>query len=160
MNKNFKPLSIAVIIILVAALLVVNCAAIFVPRLYTEINMTSTGMYDISAETKQFLSKLDKKVDICILNADGSNLNFERFVKKYFSDNEACAMRAGKRSFSEIWTRKEAYFKLIGCGIGSDMHSFDTEEVAGICFRTYDIEGFTVTIASETEAEIYISEKK
>ena len=84
----------------------------------------------------------------------------ERFVKKYFSDNEACAMREGKRSFSEIWTRKEAYFKLIGCGIGSDMHSFDTEEVEGVHFHTYSIDGFTVTVATENEAEIYFLEKK
>ena len=88
MNKNFKPLSIAVIIILVAALLIVNCAAIFVPRLYTELDMSSTGIYDISAETEKLLSKLDKKVDIYILNADGSNLKFERFVKNYASQND------------------------------------------------------------------------
>lgn len=94
MNKtNFKPVSVVVVIILVAALLATNCAAIFVPKLYTELDMSSSGIYDISDETKELLSKIDKKVDIYIVNADGSNMKLERFLKTYASQSDMLSLK-------------------------------------------------------------------
>ncbi len=85
--------------------------------------------------------------------------HLERFSKKYFSDNEIEALRSGKRSFSEIWTRKEAYLKMLGCGIGKEISRFDTEDAERVYFKTFSIEGFTVTVAAENEAEIWVGKK-
>ena len=84
----------------------------------------------------------------------------ERFSKKYFSENEIEALKLKRRSFSEIWTRKEAYLKMLGCGIGKEISKFDTEDAESVCFKTFLIDGFTVTVAAEQEAEISLAERK
>ena len=84
----------------------------------------------------------------------------ERFSKKYFSENEIDALKLKIRGFSEIWTRKEAYLKMLGCGIGKEISKFDTEDAESVCFKTFYIDGFTVTVAAEQEAEISLTERK
>ena len=84
-NKKAKIelASIITVIILVVALLAVNVATAFLPDSYTKFDMSSKNIYKISEESRSFLSKLDKDVTLYILNADGTNKAFEKFVKEY-----------------------------------------------------------------------------
>lgn len=117
MNKNnFKPISTVVIIILVLCLLAINCAAIFIPRLYTELDMSSSGIYNISDESKELISRIDKNVDICIINADGSNLPLERFIKNYAAQSQMISVAYEESEENSPYTIKikcDDHFELL-----------------------------------------------
>ncbi len=78
-----------------------------------------------------------------------------RFAERYFSERERRAINEGKRTFSDIWTRKEAYLKLDGMGIRTRLSEVDTENMPATWFHTYNFDGFTVTVAKHTISEIY-----
>ncbi len=71
------------------------------------------------------------------------------FAERFFSKKEKAALERGERSFSEIWTRKEAYLKMLGVGIRSELRQTDTESLPDVNFSTFNINGFTVTVAAE-----------
>ncbi|MBO5415850.1 MAG: Gldg family protein [Clostridia bacterium] len=74
--------AIIVSVALVLAVIALNIGAAFIPE-HTLADMTSSGFYTISDETKKFVSSLEEDVTISIINADGSNAQFETFIKKY-----------------------------------------------------------------------------
>jgi 4'-phosphopantetheinyl transferase len=60
----------------------------------------------------------------------------EALVRRYFSDREVAAWEAlapGLRheAFFNLWTRKEAYVKALGHGLGLPLHSFDVTHENG-----------------------------
>ncbi len=57
-------------------------------------------------------------------------------VQRYFSEVEAAAWNAlpqalRHEAFFNLWTRKEAYVKALGCGLGLPLHSFDVSHESG-----------------------------
>lgn len=52
------------------------------------------------------------------------NLDYEKIAKRFFSKEEAIFVREnGKKSFFEIWTRKEAFVKYTGKGFSNQRFS-------------------------------------
>ncbi len=81
------------------------------------------------------------------------NINEREYV--HSADDE-------KLAFCRIWTRKEAYLKMTGEGISTDLTAFDTtaEPLSSQIF-TKDMDGWCLSVCSEKkidENEIYISE--
>lgn len=78
-------------------------------------------------------------------------------ASRFFSEDEQKCLFHGEKTFSELWTRREACLKMTGegfaKGIGRDL-SGDAHCTA------YDIHGFTVTVATERNSEIIIYEYK
>ncbi len=148
-KKNFKPLSTAVVIILVLCLLALNCAAIFIPKLYTELDMSSSEIYNISEESKKLLNRLDKKVDICIFNADESNLKLERFLKTYASQSDMISVSYESSEGYSPYTLKvecEGRFELLQ---SSDIFYYDTS------FGTLSLDDYNYYVESFAANEAY-----
>ncbi len=150
MNKiKFKAVSTAVIIILVVALLALNCAAIFVPKLYTELDMSSSKIYNVSEESKELLSRVEKNVNICIFNADGSNLKLERFIKHYASESDMISVSYGSSEDYSAYTLKvesEDRFEILD---SSDLFYYDTS------FGTLSVDEYDYYVESFSANEAY-----
>ncbi len=82
-NKRKTFITAAVSVILVLVMLAVSLGMSLIPSRYIELDMTSSRRYTVSAETHKFLSGLDEKVTLYILDSDGSNPQFETFVERY-----------------------------------------------------------------------------
>ncbi len=82
-RKDKKISSNAAVALLVAIVLVLNVSLSFLPKRYTEADLTPDGMYSISDETEKLLDSVDGEVVFYLLNADGSNGKFETFLRKY-----------------------------------------------------------------------------
>lgn len=64
-------------------------------------------------------------------------------------------------AFTRVWTRKEAYLKMTGEGISSDLTAFDTSSSPlSEQIITFENDGWMLSVCSEskiTESEVYIS---
>lgn len=63
-------------------------------------------------------------------------------AKRFFAADEFDYVKNGdniKERFFEIWTKKEAYVKLYGMGIGADFSDFSVLSECGVNFKMYDI---------------------
>lgn len=83
-RKNNKKIPIkALISAFVILIVALNISVAFVPKKYTEADLTESDIYSVSEETEKLLSSIDTDVTFYLLNADGSNGKFEMFLKKY-----------------------------------------------------------------------------
>lgn len=80
------------------------------------------------------------------------------FIKRFFSPAEQKAIQEGKYSFSELWTRKEAYLKMLGIGISAKLADIDTLSLP-VRFYMFCLEGYTVSVCTEREAEIIVEKR-
>lgn len=82
-NDKKRLIRVSVSLILVLVMLTVSVGMCFIPRRYTEFDITSSQRYTVSEETQKFLSRLDESVTVYVLNADGSNPQLETFIERY-----------------------------------------------------------------------------
>lgn len=76
--------------------------------------------------------------------------------EQIYLENNGCT----PRSFADIWVRKEAYVKLLGCGIDSRFRSFSTvgmREIKGFVLPGYENEPFSAAVAAENTDNAAIS---
>lgn len=66
---------------------------------------------------------------------------YDKLSKRWFHPNELKNVTY-ERDFYDIWSRKEAFVKAIGCGINRDFNKFDTTsgnaELDGISLQIFD----------------------
>ena len=78
-----SALSPVLAIILSVCTVVVSVGLSFLPIRFSTIDATSNKEISLSKATKDFLKSLDSKVDIYVINADGTNKQFEYVVELY-----------------------------------------------------------------------------
>lgn len=83
----------------------------------------------------------------------------ERFVKRYFSENESAELAVAPDSFSKIWTRKEAMLKRNGKGLAGISEADTCLPPDDVRFETFEINGSFVTVCIPAHAEIIIFEE-
>lgn len=104
--------------------------------------------------------------DFCPVGVDieNSSRGNADIAKRFFTENEYkkiyCQSPAAY-TFPEVWTRKEAYVKLVGTGLSHGLNTFDVTDNTEKCFfytYAYD-ENYTVSVCTEREAScVKISE--
>lgn len=75
-------------------------------------------------------------------------------VRRFFSEKEKKALADGE-SFVSLWTKREAYLKMTGEGFAKGIGK-DIPETA--FFSCLSVDGYLITVASETEGMIEIVE--
>ena len=76
---------------------------------------------------------------------------------RFFGDDEQKSLADGSMTFSDLWTRREAYLKMTGEGFAN-----------GICrnipqnlrFSSFEVDGYTVTVCTENDAQIILRKYK
>lgn len=81
--------------------------------------------------------------------------DYMKLARRFYHPNELGYVEASDdpaRTFTRIWTRKEAYLKQIGTGIATDLATFDTtsgEPAERIV--SYDIDGYVISVCTESK---------
>ena len=79
--------------------------------------------------------------------------DYLKIARRFYHPDELAYVEQAQdqpRSFSRIWTRKEAYLKQRGTGIAADLSAFDTtsgklaEHIA-----SFDLEGYVLSVCTE-----------
>lgn len=72
-------------------------------------------------------------------------------ARRFFTENEASFVAEhGIEGFYEIWTKKEAYVKLLGTGFATSISSFDVLTDPPAFFHTQKVNGCCLTVASDS----------
>ena len=75
-----------------------------------------------------------------------------RVSTRFFTENERIAAETSDEAFFEIWTKKEAYSKMTGKGIGEVFSSFDVTDKSLPCkFYTYKKDGYIYSACTTAE---------
>lgn len=76
---------------------------------------------------------------------------------RFFTQNERTYIQSDPKRFFEIWTKKEAYVKMLGTGLSTPLASFDVFS-EGIKPMLYSIatDGFVLSICAENITKINI----
>ena len=71
-------------------------------------------------------------------------------ARRFFTEEEASYVaKNGAEGFYEIWTKKEAYVKLLGTGFSTSISSFDVLTNPPASFQTRVLNGYCLTVASK-----------
>lgn len=120
-------------------------------------------------ENLDFSISHSKELVVCALSVDDGRVGVDTemtestvckekqpaFSKRFFSGNERDALSNGAESFSEIWTKKEAYLKREGTGLATDLREVDTCRMPeNVRFEVLRIEDHIVTVCLSSEAEL------
>ena len=82
----------------------------------------------------------------------------QRLAQRYFCDVEKEEFARAPESFLRIWTKKEAYVKLLGITMAEQMSDGDREKVA---YRYFEVDGHPLTICTHKAAEsVTLGEEK
>ncbi|MGN0569012.1 MAG: 4'-phosphopantetheinyl transferase family protein [Candidatus Fimenecus sp.] len=92
----------------------------------------------------------DKPVGIDIEYIDDSR-NFCRLAERFFKDSELEFFNRRKDavSFYEIWTKKEAYSKILGTGTGEIFKGFDVFSLNDVVFHTEQANDYIITLCEK-----------
>lgn len=98
-------------------------------------------------------------------NKTGVDIEYKRktdtkIANRFFCENEAAFIDNSNdknAEFLKMWTRKEAYIKMLGEGLSSGLNTFNTlEEKIAKKIKTFEIEGFYISVCSEKECDFGI----
>ncbi len=79
---------------------------------------------------------------------------------RFFTPNEKSYVSDDHLRFYEVWTKKEAYIKMLGTGLSTPLSSFDvlTKDIGRMLFST-TVGGFSLSVCTEELPEINILTK-
>ena len=91
--------------------------------------------------------KSDMPVGIDIEKIDGKR-NFAGIARRYFhgAESEFFFTNPSAERFYEIWTKKEAYSKMLGGGLADILSGFDAFSLDSVKFQTYKLNGYIITV--------------
>ena len=81
-NVSKKPNTKVIVAAVIAVVVLLNVAIQFLPDSIRRFDITSSKSYTLSESTKKYFSELDEKVTFYILDADGSDVKYEHFLKR------------------------------------------------------------------------------
>lgn len=103
----------------------------------------SRNIAAIAVDTKEIGLDVEQIVDVSRM----------KIADRFYHPSERAYVTAAEdplRAFSEIWTRKEAYLKMTGEGIASDLTAFDTtSSPLQEQLFTSAVEGYCLSVCSE-----------
>ena len=77
-----KPRLAVIVSVVTAVVLLLNVALNFLPDSARRFDVTTSNSYTLSATTKEYFSSLGEKINIYVLDADGSDVKFEYMLKR------------------------------------------------------------------------------
>ncbi len=93
----------------------------------------------------------DKAVGIDIEKLRNADL---RIAKRFCEDEyNFIKQNAALSVFFEIWTKKEAYLKLLGTGISGGLNSFSVFKIDKP-LKTFEIDGYIISACGDSDFEI------
>ena len=82
-GKNIKGTSIKLICaIVIAAVVVLNVAAQFIPETLRRFDTTASDSYTLSESAKEYLSSVSEKVTLYVIDSDGSDIKYEYLLRR------------------------------------------------------------------------------
>lgn len=94
-------------------------------------------------------SSEDIGIDIQLIQGEN------RYAARFFTENEQLYAKRSDAAFFEVWTRKEAYVKMLGTGLSHGLRSFDVLNRSLCCnFTTEKLEHHIFSVCSKNEAVI------
>ena len=92
-NQKKKQSSLSVAAIIVASVVLFNVALQFLPDYVRRLDITSAKSYTLSDSTKDYFSSLDEKVNIYVLDVDGSDIRYEYWLKRLDGASDNISVR-------------------------------------------------------------------
>ena len=94
LNKQKKKrISLSVTATIIASVVLFNVAVQFLPDYIRRFDITSAKSYTLSDSTKDYFSSLDEKVNIYVLDVDGSDMRYEYWLKRLDEASDNISVR-------------------------------------------------------------------
>ena len=82
-----------IISVIVAGVILLNVGLNFLPDSVRRFDITTSDSYTLSNETKEYLSSLDEKVTLYVVEANGSDIKFEYFLRSLTECSDSLEVR-------------------------------------------------------------------
>ena len=94
--------------------------------------------------------KSDKPIGIDIEKIDYDR-DIKKIAERFYHGNELEMFRENPtaETFFDIWTKKEAYSKISGEGVGEVFNGFDSLSLDGYTFETENINGYMLSVCEK-----------
>lgn len=94
----------------------------------------------------------DKPIGIDIEKIDTTR-DLSKIAKRFYHGKELELYRENPTAelFFEIWTKKEAYSKISGEGVGEVFKGFDVFSLSEFDFQTENVNGYMLSVCEKTE---------